>query len=151
MFTKIWKRTAEAEAAEEFEFTVQRQNRDPLRFNGQLQFESLGDQLTGYSPGDPYHTMRIYKMSSAGYAVIVEFHRDQTATFVEAATVDTVADVDDFFCLHAGDYFHHMVLDPDGETEQDKQVEQRVLKCYDRQLLDVSKHLSQYAPGVGLL
>ncbi len=146
MFAKLWKRSVEADPTQEFEFSIARQHREPLRFNGILQFESIGCQLPEYLAGDLYHNLRLYKLRSEGYAVVVEFHREDDATFVEAAIVDSVADVDDFFCLHAGDYFHHMVLDPHDESLQNKQLEQRVLKCYDLQLLNVSKHLSVCSP-----
>lgn len=148
MFANLWKRTEEAATTEEFEFCIPRQNRQLLRFNGNLQFQSIGSELPDYRPGDPFHNLRIYKLKSSGYACVVEFHCNSDLSFVEASTVDSMADIDDFFCLHAGDYFHHMDLGSDEEVEQNKELEQRVLKGYDRQLLEVSKHLSIYAPDM---
>jgi hypothetical protein len=147
MFAKLWKQSAESQPSEQFQFVIERQRGEPLRFNGDLEFESIGCQLTGYRSGEPWHCLRLYRKKSAEYAVVIEFHTDESTTIVDAGFV-AAADVDDFLCLHAGDHFHQLTLVADDFNSRDKELEQRVLSCYDRQLLDVLNHLSATNFGV---
>jgi hypothetical protein len=148
MFAKLWKRSAESTASQQFQFVIERQRGEPLRFNGRLEFESIGCQLAGYRPGEAWHHLRLFRMESTEYAVVIEFHIDTSTTIVDAGIVAAADDVDDFFCLHAGDHFHRLTLATDDFDSRDKELEQRVLTCYDRQLLDVLNHLSETDFGV---
>ena len=147
MFSKLWKAPSNAVMPESFEFEIPRQTREPLRFNGRLEFESNGCDVGTYRFGDPYHRLRLYKLLSAGYAAIVEFHLAADTFIVDAAIVDSTSDVDDFFCLHAGDQFHRLALHGDIDAEPDKELERRVLACYDRQLLELMNHLEKINDG----
>lgn len=146
MFAKLWKRPVEAMTS--FQFTIERQHGEPLQFDGLLDFESIGTSLATYRDGDPYHHLRLYRLELTGYAVVIEFHINETMKIVEAGTVSSAADVDDFFCLHAGDHFHRLTSTDNSSPVRDKELERRVLACYDRQLLDALKHLSKTDFGV---
>lgn len=152
MFAKLWKRSTAvgaAESGDEFQFSIARHNGSPLRFNGVLQAESSGQSQVGYRQGDPWHKLQVYRVDSAEYAVVIEFHIGNTVVATDAGIVASSADVDDFFCMHAGEHFHRMFLDANTssdcdsgeEVPCDKQLEQRVLKNYDRQILDVLNQL----------
>jgi hypothetical protein len=141
MFSKLWKAPTVPVALEDFEFEIPRPFRDPLRFNGLLEFESNGSELESYKPGDPFHILRLYKRQSGGYAAIVEFHVNADKVVIEAAIVKFESDVDDYFCLHAGDQFYRMALTREANAGSDKELERRVLACYDHQLMHVMKHL----------
>ena len=76
---------------------------------------------------------------------MIEFHVSSGVVAVDAGLVDSIVEVDDFFCMHAGEHFHRMSLDADSNDhrdtgdsmQRDKQLEQRVLENYDRQILSV--------------
>jgi hypothetical protein len=148
MFAKLWKQSTESNPSQTFQFAIERQRGEPLRFNGHLEFESIGRELPGYRSGEPWHHLRVYRMESTEFAVVIEFHIDESTIIVDAGTVTAAADVDDFFCLHAGDHFHRLTLVDDDLNTRDKELEQRVLSCYDRQLLEVLNHLSKSDFGV---
>ncbi len=149
MFAKLWKRTSVVDAISDFQFSIERNNGAPIRFNGVLQVTSSGQEQPGYRQGDPWHNLQVYRTASTEFAVVIEFYVGIAVVAVDAGIVGSPADVDDFFCMHAGEHFHRMFLDASasdegdsaGEQICDKQLEQRVLKNYDRQILDVLNQL----------
>ena len=152
MFVSLWKRTtstrSSTECAVDTECTIsiERPNGSLLKFNGVIQVQSNGRDLQGYRIGDPYHCLRVYRLESDGYAVVIELHLSETETVIDAELVGNVEEADDFFCVHGGDYFHNLSLSPRGLPGDEKDREQRVLSRYDHQVLDVLKQLREGTP-----
>ena len=96
MFSKLWKAPSNAVKPESFEFEISRETREPLQFNGRLEFESIGCDVGTY---------------------------------------------------RFGDQFHRLALHRDIDVEPVKELERRVLACYDRQLMELMSHLETINDG----
>ena len=136
MFTKLWKRP-ESTTTPGFQLTVNRAQGAPLEFDGEVMVESSGDQLPGYVAGDPFHQLLVYRLADSRFAVVIDFHASNTQSVTDAEFVNSLDEMDDFFCIHAADQFMQTALAPLPSQREEKEREQRMLHRFDKQVLEV--------------
>ncbi len=136
MFTNLWKRP-ESATTPGFQLTVNRAQGAPLEFDGELMVESSGDQLPGYVAGDPFHHLLVYRLAESRFAVVIDFHASNTQSVTDAEFVNSLDEMDDFFCIHAADQFMQTALAPLASQREEKEREQRMLQRFDKQVLEV--------------
>ncbi|MFG0336054.1 MAG: hypothetical protein ACF8TS_22065 [Maioricimonas sp. JB049] len=139
MFSSLWRRENPRHESSPNERTVARTGAAALQFRGDLQLESDGSACPGYVDGDPYHHICVYAVTGGGFAVTIDFRHDDTCT-TDGELVETVAELDDFLCLHAANQFSQMAAGTDPASAD---RERRVLTGYDRQVVDILRGLGR--------
>jgi len=80
-------------------FTIDRHERSPLEFEGELLFESDGSEATGYQAGEPRYRIRVYCESHRDFVLEIALVADDRVMFQTAEFTQSVAEVDDLLCL----------------------------------------------------
>jgi|GEM_PF-2167991 len=137
MFSSLWRRQSSSRNVAPDERSVARTNAPVLRFRGELQLETDGSAAPDYVAGDPYHRICVFAVDGGGHAVVIEFHQGTTCT-IDGEVVQSVEELDDFFCVHAAEQFPEMTT---GNDPASLDRERRILAGYDQQVMEIVRSL----------
>lgn len=79
----------------------------------------------------------MFAVDGGGHAVVIEFHQGTTCT-IDGEVVQSVEELDDFFCVHAAEQFPEMTT---GNDPASLDRERRILAGYDRQVMEIVRSL----------
>lgn len=99
-------------------FLIDRYERSPLEFEGELQFEIDFSQLSPVTPEQPRYRVRIYRELHRDFVVEVLVVANDTIVFQTADFAQSADEVDDLLCLVHDDAMDELAVNLQLEATQ---------------------------------